>query len=106
LISEDVTYRAGGDNALSGTFHGREEVSAHLREVVERTGDTYEALKWEDWLVGEDHVAAIVRVHAEEHGAVLTARLVILLAFDPADKISEITVLFDDARSTDRFIGP
>jgi hypothetical protein len=105
-VSEDVTFRAGGNNALSGTYHGLEEVAALLRNVVERTGNTYDASKWEDWLVGENHVATIVRIHAQEHGAALTARLLILVAFNPSDKISEISVLIDDSGGVDRFIGP
>jgi len=105
LLSEDVTYRVGGNHALAGIFHGPEEVTAHVRDVADLTGNTYDAIKWEDWLVGEHHVAAVVRIHAQGHGAGLAARHVVLLRFDPADKISEIRVLFDDAGDTERFIG-
>lgn len=51
LLSEDVTYRVDGNHALSGTFHGPEEIGAHVRDVVDRTGSTYDAVKWEN-LVG------------------------------------------------------
>jgi len=57
--------------------------------------------------VGEHHVASVVRINAQDHGATLTVRLVYLLKFDPADKISEVTVLFvDDIGAAERFLGP
>jgi ketosteroid isomerase-like protein len=105
LLSEDVTYRVGGNHALAGIFHGRDEVAAQMRGVVDLTGSSFDTVKWEDWLVGEHHVAAVVQVHAQGHGAIVTARQVVLLKFDPADKISEITVLVDDAGSIERFVG-
>jgi ketosteroid isomerase-like protein len=105
LLSEDVTYRVGGNHALAGIFHGPDEVTAQMRAVVDLTESTFDATKWEDWLVGEHHVAAVVQIHAQGHGATVTARQLVLLRFDPADKISEITVLVDDAGSTERFVG-
>jgi len=52
-------------------------------------------------------VASVVRINAQDHGATLTVRLVYLLKFDPADKISEVTVLFvDDIGAAERFLGP
>jgi hypothetical protein len=76
-----------------------------VRDLVDRTDNTYDAFKWEDWLVGDQHVAALVRVRAHGHGAIFAARLVLLFGFDPADKVSEITVFFEDAGAAERFFG-
>jgi ketosteroid isomerase-like protein len=105
LLSPEVEYRVGGNHMLAGTFRGPDEVTAHVRELVDRTDNTYDAFKWEDWLVGDRHVAAIVRVHAQAHGAIFAARLLVLLGFDPADKVSEITVFFEDASEAERFFS-
>jgi ketosteroid isomerase-like protein len=103
LLSDDVTYRVDGNHALAGTFHGPDEVVAHMRQLVDRTDNTFDALKWEDWLVGELHVAAVVRIRLQEQGAVFSGRLILLFGFNPASKISEITVYFEDADGAERF---
>jgi ketosteroid isomerase-like protein len=105
LLSENVTYRVGGNHALAGTFHGRDEVIAHAMDLVNRTGNTFDTFKWEDWLVGENHVATLLRAHATEHGATLELRLLVLMGFDPSDKVSEVTIFFEDASSAERFFG-
>ena len=106
LLSPDVTYRVGGRHPLAGTFHGPDEVTNHIREIVDWTKDTFEALKWEDWLVGQHHIAALVRIHAQAHGAIFTARAIFLLHFDRNNKVSEITIYFEDQSAVDRFFGP
>jgi len=105
LLSPEVTYRVGGNQVLAGIFRGPDEVIAHMRQLVERTGNSYDAFKWEDWLVGDHHVAGLVRVHAHGHGAVYAGRHVVLFGFDQADKVSEITVFFEDVGGAERFFG-
>ncbi len=103
LLSPEVTYRVEGNHVLAGRFHGPEEVMTHVQEVAERTGDTYDPFKWDDWLVGDQHVAALFRIRAQGHGAVFSAKILVLFGFDSADKVSEIRVFFDDAEGADRF---
>jgi ketosteroid isomerase-like protein len=105
LLSQEVTYRVRGSHALAGTFHGPDEVIAHVRQLVDRTDDTYDAFKWDDWLVGDYHVVALFRVHAHGHGAAYAGRILLLFGFDPAEKISQITVFFDDEGGAERFFG-
>jgi hypothetical protein len=90
---------------LAGNFRGPDAVVAHVRDLVDRTDNTYGAVKWEDWLVGDHNVAALVRVQAQGHGAIFVSRLVVLLGFDPGDKVSQITVFFEDAGGVERFFG-
>jgi hypothetical protein len=105
LLSTVVEYRVGGNDALASVFRGPAEVSAHMRDLADRTDQTFDAIKWEDWLVGDDYVGALVRVHAQGHGAAITTRLMILLGFDPDDRISELTVFFEDPSAAARFFG-
>jgi ketosteroid isomerase-like protein len=106
LLSEHVTYRAQGNNALAGLFTGRNAVTRHLTELVERTRGTFEAFKWDDWLIGEHHVVGLSSIHAQSQGRIYKGRSVTLLGFNVADEIEHITVFFEDQSALDRFIGP
>ena len=101
-----MTYRVAGSHPLAGTFHGPDEVTNHMKNLVDRTKDTFEALKWEDWSVGQQHIGALVHIQAQGHGASLRARRIFLLGFDSSDKVSEITLLFEDPSVAERFFGP
>ncbi len=106
LLSENVTYRAQGNNALAGLFTGRDAVIRHLTELVERTKGTFEAFKWEDWLIGEHHVVGLSSIHAQSHGRIYKGRSLTVLGFNVAEEIEHITVFFEDQNAIDRFIGP
>ena len=106
LLSENVTYRAQGNNALVGLFTGRDAVIRHLTELVERTKGTFEAFKWEDWLIGEHHVVGLSSIHAQSHGRIYKGRSLTVLGFNVAEEIEHITVFFEDQNAIDRFIGP
>jgi hypothetical protein len=77
-----------------------------LTSIISRTGNTYDAFKFEDWLVGELSVVALLRIYVHGHAAAYEGRLVLLFGFDPADKVSEITVFFEDPIAAERFFGP
>ena len=106
LLSADATSRVPGSRALAGTFSGRDEVMRHLTDLYERTGGTFDAYKWEDWMVGEHHVAALADVHFDAKGQMYEGRHLLLVRFDLDDKIEEITVFFGDQRSIERLLGP
>ena len=106
LLAEDVAYRAQGHNALAGLFTGRDAVTRHLAQLVERTRGTFEAFKWDDWLIGENHVVGLSSIHARSDGRIYKGRTVTVLRFNVADEIDGITVFFDDQSAIDRFIGP
>jgi ketosteroid isomerase-like protein len=106
LLSEQVSYRAQGNNALAGLFTGRDAVARHLQQIVERTRGTFEAFKWADWMIGEHHVAGLASVHAQSNGRIYKGRTLMLVTFNSADKIEGITVFFEDQNAIDRFIGP
>jgi len=106
LLSPHATARIPGSHALAGTFAGRDEIVRHLRDLYERTGGTFDAYKWEDWMLGENHVAALASVHFNTNGQMYKGRHLLLVRFDISDKIVEIAVLFEDQRSVERFLGP
>src|SRR5580700_9983958 len=61
LLSPSATYHVSGMHALSGTFSTPEDILSHLRDLATRTKGTMEATKWDDWLIGDYHVACIGR---------------------------------------------
>jgi ketosteroid isomerase-like protein len=104
-LSPNVVYRVPGRQALAGSFHGIDEVFAHLHALAERTGGTFNPYKFEDWLMGANSVAAVVDVHIQEPGAILTERILFLFGFDGSDLISEIGVFFQNEGAIERFFA-
>lgn len=67
LLARDVVWREAGEEDYSGEHHGRDEVTALLRRLVEVTEGSFrlEAL---DFVVTAEHVATNVRWSAERSG--------------------------------------
>ena len=80
-------------------------MARHLVELAERTGGAFESLKWEDWLVGSDHIAVVAKVLIEVSGQRTVSSVLFLLRFDVDDKIAEIVVFPEDIRSIERVLG-
>lgn len=105
LLSPNATYRVPGNHTFAGVFSGRQEILDHLIRLFERTMGSFDAFKWEDWMVGEQHVAALVRIHIHQTGQMYRGLHVFLVRFDSDDKITEIIVFFEDESSVERFFG-
>jgi uncharacterized protein len=67
LLASDVVWREAGEEDYSGEHHGRDEVTALLRRLVEVTEGSFrfEAL---DFVATAEHVATNVRWSAERSG--------------------------------------
>jgi ketosteroid isomerase-like protein len=105
LLSPHVVYRVQGQHPLAGVFSGREEVTTHLLRLYERTAGTFDTLKWEDWMIGEEHVAALASIRIQVASRMYTGRHLFLVSFDIDDKISEVIVFFEDERAAERIFG-
>jgi ketosteroid isomerase-like protein len=105
FLSPNVVYRVPGQHSLAGSFHGIDEVMAHLLDLAGRSGGTFNAFKFEDWLVSESSVAVVVDVHIQGHGATVTERNIFLFGFDGSDRISEISLFFQNQDAIERFFG-
>jgi ketosteroid isomerase-like protein len=104
-LSPNVVYRVPGRHALAGAFHGIDEVLGHLQKLADRSGGTFNAYKFEDWLVSDNSIAAVVDVHVQQPGSILTERILFLFGFDGTDRISEIGVFFQNEDAIERFFG-
>jgi hypothetical protein len=105
FLSPNVVYQVPGQHALAGSFRGVDEVMAHMLDLVDRSGGTFNVFKFEDWLVSENSVAAVVDLHIQGHGATVTERNVFLFGFDGSDRISEISIFFQNEGAIERFFG-
>jgi len=103
LLSPSATYHVSGMHALSGTFSTLEDILVHLRDLAARTNGTVEATKWDDWLVGDYHVAGIGQLHMQANGQIYEGRHVFLFTFDRNDQIDAITVFYEDPAAAMRF---
>jgi ketosteroid isomerase-like protein len=106
LLAPNVTYWSQGHHAMAGIFHGPDGVARHIHQFYERTRGTYEAFKWEDWMIGEHNVVGLADIHAQADGRIYRGRSLILVSFNSDDKIDAVTVFFQNQDALDRFIGP
>ncbi len=104
-LSKDITYVVHGDHVLAGTFQGVDEVKRHLGEFFARTAGTFDAIKWEDWLVGSDHVAAIATVAIRAEGKMFSGRQIFILKFDETDEIADVLIVPELSSPSNRFFG-
>jgi ketosteroid isomerase-like protein len=105
LLSPKASYRVSGDHALAGSFSGPEEIAEHLSHLFELTSGTLDSVKWEDWLVGEYHVAVWADIQMSEGARQFAGRALFLMRFDRDEKIDEVIVLPEDPPSLGRFVG-
>jgi hypothetical protein len=103
LLSPTATYHVSGMHALSGTFITPEDIGHHLQDLADRTNGTMEVTKWDDWLIGDYHVAGIGKVQMQENLQRYEGRHVFIFKFDTSDKIDAVTVFYEDPAAAVRF---
>jgi hypothetical protein len=104
LLSQSATYRVEGIHSLSGTFSAGEIVD-HLIAMNRKTSGTFDATKFDDWLIGEHYAACVVEVTFHATGRRYSGQVIFLFRFDSADRIDKVHVFFDDAEAVARFFG-
>lgn len=102
LLDPEVTYDVSGSHPRAGHFRGPTEVAKHMSDLLELTHRTLNVLQWEDWLVGVNHLAALVHLRLQRTGAVHTARVIILVGMSREDKIRSVEVFFADPVAANR----
>ncbi len=63
LMADDLIWHVLGVGALSGTYHGREEVFGFFRRLAEVTGGTFR-LDVHDVLANDEHAVALCTLSA------------------------------------------
>jgi ketosteroid isomerase-like protein len=105
LLSPNITYTVPAGNALSGVFRGPAEVKRHLIELFEFSHETYDALKFADWMVGDSHVAMLQDAQLQGNGKIYRGHQLFLVTFDQNDALSRIEVFFENQEAANRFFS-
>ncbi|MCU1488719.1 MAG: hypothetical protein JWM85_124 [Acidimicrobiaceae bacterium] len=105
LLSPVVEYRLQGRYPLAGDFCGPAQATGHLAKLFSEIDGTLDLLKWEDWMLGGQHVAALLVIGMQRHGRRLDAEVLILLGFTVDDQISAVDVFFKDEQQAERFFA-
>ena len=73
MMSDDIVWHAPGNNPLSGTYRGKEEVFGLFSKIGEMSDGPME-LDIHDILANDDHVVALLEVRASRGERRLEAR--------------------------------
>jgi ketosteroid isomerase-like protein len=103
LLAPDVAYTVPGHSPLAGVYHGPAEVHEHIDKLFRVTSGRVEVLKWVDWLVGLNHVAAMQLAQAQGSGVIYRNHHLFVMETDRHDLLTDIRVLFDDQDGADEF---
>ena len=101
-----VVYVVPGRQPAAGTFQGVEAVAGHLATFLRLTGNAIDVLAWEDWLVGTNNVAGLLKVHLQREGQMHDFRVIYLVSTverNGETRISRIEAFYADQAAFDRF---
>ncbi|MFI6925493.1 nuclear transport factor 2 family protein [Nonomuraea spiralis] len=103
LLADDVVFHVPGRGPMARDYSGKDAVLGYLAELLKATTGTLR-LEPESYLVGDDQIAAVLRIRGERDGRTLDDRGMQL--FRIADgKISERWSFPLDPYSVDEFFG-
>lgn len=105
LLEPDIVYTVAGRNPFAGVFHGPTEVEHHLARLFDFSSGTFDVLKWVDWMVGEDHVAALQYAQVQGHGAIYRGHHLFVVRCAPDGLLADIRVFFEDQERADFFLS-
>ena len=99
-FAEDVVFHFAGNNAMSGTYRGRDAVMAALGRASQGL-DPHGGL--EAVLASDDHVMAFFHSTAERDGKTLDVVLAFSIKVNAEGKLTEAWSLANDQRAFDQF---
>lgn len=102
LLDEHVTYSVPGSHQAAGTFEGPASVAEHVGNLLKLTCGTIDVTQWEDWLLGVDHIGAIIKMRLQRTGRVYRFRSVYIVTMTDEDKIRRIELFFGDQAAVER----
>jgi uncharacterized protein len=103
IFADDIAWHIGGQNQISGDYHGHQEVMAFFGKLMEITGGTFR-LEVHDVLANDSHGAVLVTAYAERDGQSLEMREVQTWHLS-GGKATEFWAFEEDRAKTDRFFS-
>ena len=102
LIDDDVVWHQAGNNLISGTYRGKEELLRLFMRVFELTEGTMQTFVHGVW-ADDTHAVVLTRTTAERFGRSQTETMVNVFKLSPERKLVERWLLLDDVEAADRF---
>lgn len=103
-FADDVVWRTGGDNALTGVRRGKDEVARWFRTWDEKTGGSH-MIEPVDVLADDRHMVVFLRIKAEREGASLNVIVANAFRIGSDGRFTESWWLPDDQSAVDRFFS-
>lgn len=103
LLSPTASYHVSGIHSFSGTFTSPVDILRHLEALASLTNGSVDVVKWEDWLIGEHHIAALGELRMSAEGQRYSGLHVFLFAFNEDDTVQHISVFYEDSAAALRF---
>ena len=103
-FADDIVWRTGGDNALTGVRRGKDEVARWFRTWDEKTGGSH-MIEPVDVLADDRHMVVFLRIKAEREGASLNVIVANAFRIGSDGRFTESWWLPDDQSAVDRFFS-
>ena len=100
-LSEDAVMHFAGNNAMSGTYRGRDAVMDALARVIQAGGPQHTEV--EAILASDDHVISFYRTVSEHDGKTLDVVMAQPMKVNAEGKLTEGWFLANDQRAFDQF---
>jgi uncharacterized protein len=102
LIDDNVVWHQGGANALSGTYHGKQELLRLFVKLWEMTEGSMHTVIRDVW-ANDQYAVVITRTSAERYGRRQTDIVANVLRLGPDGRLLERWPVVDDQEAIDRF---
>ena len=99
-VTDDAVWHFAGNNAMSGTYRGRDAVMDALARASQGGGGQAEL---EAILASDDHVISFYHVISEHHGKTLDVVMAQPMKVNAEGKLTEGWFLANDQRAFDQF---
>ncbi len=99
-MSDDIVWHFGGNNPLTGTYRGKDEVIGMMGRLLEETGGTFK-VDVHDILANGVHGVALVNTSASRNGKTATGRAVHIWHDDEDAKTTEFWTIAENQEDFD-----
>jgi ketosteroid isomerase-like protein len=104
FFAPEIVFHVGGDNRLSGTYDGVDEVFRFFGELMGATGGSFK-LEIHDVVANDEHAVGLVRTSAERDGKRLDQNVAHIFHINADGKVTENWTLSENTRVADEFFG-
>ena len=101
-FADDAVFRVAGDNIVSGTYRGTQELRDYFIRLGQVTGGSMK-IDVDEVLAGDNHAVMFIHVTTDRKGMHLEAECAEAFRINDAGKITESWFLYEDQKAYDAF---